>query len=143
MSMRDEKSCPSNTESCRGSKAHQFDISVGRRLRQARINAGLTQTALGRELGLSFQSVQRYEQGATSIGAGRLLQAAAALDIVITFPFQDLIDFDNFPVVSGQGSERPPALSRDAYRAARMFDAIGDNETRSCLMVFLERLAAE
>lgn len=125
-------------------KARQYDHIIGRRLRQARLNAGLSQDQLGKALGLSFQSIQRYEQGLAPIGAGRLIQAAAALEIVITFPFQDLIDFDGFVVVSGgQGIERPPPLTRDAYRVARIFDAIADAETRLCVLRFLERLPAD
>lgn len=124
-------------------RARQYDQIVGRRLRQARLNAGLSQNQLGMALGLSFQSIQRYEHGIAPIGAGRLIQIAAALEIVITFPFQDLIDFDGFAAVNGgQGIERPPPLTRDAYRVARNFDAISDAETRAGLQAIIRRLSS-
>ncbi|HUB96285.1 MAG TPA: helix-turn-helix transcriptional regulator, partial [Stellaceae bacterium] len=39
------------------------DVHVGRRLRQARLLAGLSQEELGDGIGVSFQAVQKYEQG--------------------------------------------------------------------------------
>ncbi len=42
------------------------DVHVGRRLRQARLLSGLSQEELGDGIGVSFQAVQKYEQGENS-----------------------------------------------------------------------------
>ena len=39
------------------------DVHVGRRLRQARFLAGMSQEELGAGIGVSFQAVQKYEHG--------------------------------------------------------------------------------
>lgn len=55
---------------------HSQDIDrlVGLRVAQLRQGAGLSQTALGDRLGISFQQVQKYEKGANRISASRLYQ---------------------------------------------------------------------
>lgn len=53
-----------------------LDLEVGRRLRQARIAAGLSQTALADAVGVTFQQVQRYETGVNRISPGKLAVAA-------------------------------------------------------------------
>ena len=48
--------------------ANEIDIHVGRRLREARLAKGMSQEALGKALGISFQQVQKYEKGSNRIG---------------------------------------------------------------------------
>lgn len=59
--------------------ADPIDIAVGRRVQRARMSAGLTQTALGQAIGVTFQQVQKYETGANRFSASRLVKAANAL----------------------------------------------------------------
>jgi len=67
-----------------------IDAHVGRRVQLARKAAGLSQTELAQQLGLSFQQVQKYEKGANRIGAGRLLRIACLLNVPVSFFFDDL-----------------------------------------------------
>jgi DNA-binding transcriptional regulator YiaG len=56
-----------------GSKRTEpMDAHIGQQLRIARLNAGLTQTALGKRLGVTFQQVQKYEKGANRVSGARL-----------------------------------------------------------------------
>jgi transcriptional regulator with XRE-family HTH domain len=55
------------------------DLHVGRQLRLARELAGLTQTEVGRALAMSFQVIQKYEQGEIRVSASRLFQLAGLL----------------------------------------------------------------
>ncbi len=65
------------------------DIQVGRRLRDARLLAGMTQTQLGDKVGISFQQIQKYEKGLNRIGASRLQEFAQILNIPTSYFFQD------------------------------------------------------
>src|SRR4051795_1747156 len=56
---------------------------IGERIRLRRTLLGLSQAELGKALGLSFQQMQKYERGASSIGAGQLCGAARALDVPV------------------------------------------------------------
>ena len=56
-----------------------IDAHVGSRISLRRSAMGLSQTALARELGISFQQVQKYETGTNRISASRLHRVAMVL----------------------------------------------------------------
>ena len=56
-----------------------IDAYVGSRISLRRSAMGLSQTALARELGVSFQQVQKYETGTNRISASRLHRVAMVL----------------------------------------------------------------
>ena len=56
-----------------------IDTHVGSQLRLARELSGLTQTEVGRALAMSFQVIQKYEQGEIRISASRLFQLGRLL----------------------------------------------------------------
>lgn len=66
------------------------DTHVGARLRLRRTLMGLSQTELARSVGLTFQQVQKYESGANRISASRLYHIAEALDVPVSFFFDDI-----------------------------------------------------
>ena len=84
--------------------SNPIDVHVGQRLRQARKQAGLSQTALGRALGITFQQIQKYENGSNRLGSSRLWHAASSLDVSVGYFFEGLPD--NIPDESA-GSEIP------------------------------------
>jgi transcriptional regulator with XRE-family HTH domain len=55
-----------------------------------RVKAGISQTALGQHLGITFQQIQKYEKGMNRIGASRLHQIAEILNIPVALLFDDL-----------------------------------------------------
>jgi transcriptional regulator with XRE-family HTH domain len=70
-------------------RANHVDLSVGGRLRQARLLAGASQEEVGNAIGVSFQAVQKYENGENRLSAGRLAAAAKFLGVPMSFFFQD------------------------------------------------------
>ena len=70
-------------------RANHVDLSVGGRLRQARLLAGASQEEVGTAIGVSFQAVQKYENGENRLSAGRLAAAAKFLGVPMSFFFQD------------------------------------------------------
>lgn len=73
----------------RQKRRNEHDIHAGERLRVARRLAGLTQQQLAGHLGLSFQAVQKYENGENRLAAGRLITAAQILGVNLAFFAQD------------------------------------------------------
>jgi transcriptional regulator with XRE-family HTH domain len=61
------------------------DIEMGKKIRLRRVEQRISQSDLGEKLGVSFQQVQKYEKGVKRVGAARLQQIAAALDVPVTF----------------------------------------------------------
>ncbi len=70
--------------------ADPIDVHVGSRVRLRRTLMGLTQDGLARELGLTFQQIQKYERGSNRIGASRLMQLALCLDVTPGYFFEDM-----------------------------------------------------
>lgn len=64
-------------------KPHPIDAIIGENLRRIRTHSGLSQTELGRRLGVSFQQIQKYENAANRIAASRLWECARALNAPI------------------------------------------------------------
>ncbi len=51
---------------------------------------GMNQTKLGNALGLTFQQVQKYENGKNRISASRLYDLCRVLDVSIEYFFEDM-----------------------------------------------------
>lgn len=84
----------------------EFNERLGRILRRRRRGLGLTQTALGRRCGLTFQQIQKYECGAASVSASRLWRLAQALEVSVAYFFGE-----ERPTMGLVAHERPAALS--------------------------------
>ena len=71
-------------------KPHPVDIHAGKRLRELRCLAGLTQTALADSVHLTFQQIQKYEAGTNRMAASRLWDFAGVFKAPVEsfFPTQ-------------------------------------------------------
>jgi transcriptional regulator with XRE-family HTH domain len=56
-------------------------VALGKRIRQFRINRGMSQSQLAEKLNVSYQQIQKYEKGDSQIKISRLLQIAKALEM--------------------------------------------------------------
>ena len=69
---------------------HPIDIHVGSRVYLRRNLLGLSQGTLGKDIGVSFQQVQKYERGVNRIGASRLFNLSRALNVPVSYFFEDM-----------------------------------------------------
>lgn len=58
----------------------QIDIQIGKTIRARRTILGLSQDAVGKRMGITFQQVQKYEKGSNAMTISRLYEMAAALE---------------------------------------------------------------
>ncbi len=65
-----------------------LEKEIGRRIRQRRLELGLTQQELADKLGLSYQQVQKYETGLNRISAGRLFLVSKFLMTKLNYFFE-------------------------------------------------------
>ena len=100
----------------RSSSEVDFDIHVGRRIRERRMVLGLS------GLGISFQQLHKYEKGSSRMGAGRLYGCAELLDVPPEYFFEGL---------DGSDSGTPDEMKSDeAFKLARAYYRISDPEMR-------------
>src|SRR5262249_8319735 len=74
----------------RGRAPEPIDIHVAMRVRQRRIELGMSQPKLAAALGISFQHLYKYEKAKIRIGASRLYGLSKALGVPIAFFFEGL-----------------------------------------------------
>ncbi len=116
---------------------HPIDVAVGGRVRELRIRAGLSQVELGREIGVSFQQVQKYENGANRMGASRLCQVAATIGVPVATLFAAVPSAGN----GAEPIETP--LAKDAAKVARDWAAIPDAGAREALAGVVRAMARD
>ena len=111
-------------------KPHPVDIHVGARVRMRRTLLGMNQTKLGEELGLTFQQVQKYENGKNRISASRLYDLARVFDVSIEHFFEDMPPeiAARSPVTKGRGRmkklpsyEPNPMAKRETLELVRAY----------------------
>lgn len=73
-------------------RANFVDEKVGMQLRQRRSLLGLSQEKLAEQVGITFQQIQKYENGANRISASRLYEFSKVLDIPVSFFFENTGD---------------------------------------------------
>lgn len=71
----------SRSRASRTAEDREFDTAVGERIRACRRDAGLNQTELARAAGVTFQQVQKYENGVNRVAASRLSTISRALGV--------------------------------------------------------------
>jgi transcriptional regulator with XRE-family HTH domain len=87
-----------------------IDREIAKRLRLARIAAGLSQENAASHVGVTFQQVQKYENGTNRVSAGSLALLAQAYGRPVAWFFEDGV-VDIRPEIT-----RPVARARAATK---------------------------
>ena len=116
--------------------ATPVDFEVGRRVRLERLKAGLSQTALAEQIGVTFQQVQKYEKGTNRVAPGRLSQIARILNVPVSSFFEDEAKQSNRQPSSAAILTRPYVL-----RLVQAFDDLPDH-LQAAVLHFVEALAS-
>ena len=114
--------------------------------------AGHSQSAVARQLGLSFQQIQKYEKGANRISAGRLYRLSKLFGVPVSFFYDDLPDG-----LSPANSSEPVAEANDELaginfpeqrgsrrailRLVRAYLEIPDQDVRGAITDFVTGMA--
>jgi transcriptional regulator with XRE-family HTH domain len=112
------------------------DVAVGARIRRRRRELDLSQTQLGKALGITFQQVQKYERGSNRVSASMLVKAAAALDISVADLVGEEAGEPVEPVIMAQVSE--PGASE----LLAVYASLSDGEMRRALLTLVQAVAA-
>jgi transcriptional regulator with XRE-family HTH domain len=115
------------------------DVLVGQCIRMHRLARKMSQSALGEQLGLTFQQVQKYEKGANRVGAGRLTRIADILGIQVQSLFGDA-------AAGGQrsGAELSPLdylNEPGALRLVQAYQRVREPRLRRALVELIEQIA--
>jgi transcriptional regulator with XRE-family HTH domain len=127
------------------------DTHVGARVRERRVQLGMSQTDLAVACGITFQQIQKYENGANRVSASRLWQFAAILGIPADNFFEGLARH-KIPaaVAKSLDAERRGNLERsedakidpETLRLARSIASLSDEKLKLRLKTMLSALSA-
>lgn len=102
-----------------------LDLDIAARLKAMREARGMTQSVLGRAIGVTFQQVQKYERGVNRVSASTLMKCAKALDTSVA-------------ALCGENDEAPEMLP-----LVREFAALRRTDQRQAVLAVVRAMAAE
>lgn len=129
------------------------DIHVGSQLRKRRTLLGMTQGNLAKATGLTFQQIQKYENGRNRVSASRLHQFSTLLDVPVSY-FFDLLEEEQAGGSPAHGlSESQAAFTgpkdveasipyRETAELIRVYSSIPDPKLRKNLLKLIKQMAA-
>jgi len=121
-------------------KPDSLDIAAGQRIKVERVARRMSQTALAEGIGVSFQQVQKYENGLNRVGASRLNRIAEVLGIPVAAFFEanpsaTLKDEDSKTSMVDMLGEP------GAVRVLRAFTQLPEGPVRRSVLNLLEKMA--
>lgn len=87
----------------------ELDKIIGARLKFYRLAREMSQTKLGREAGVTFQQIQKYENGTNRVSVSRLIDFSRILDFTMSEFFDGICEDSS--KVSGLPSDLIEALA--------------------------------
>ena len=98
----------------------EIDKAIGRNVRIARRASKLAQSKLAEHIGVTYQQVQKYENGIDRVGAARIFQIAALTDHPVAFFF----DFTDEGLAVNQTSRTDVLADDDMQRLIKALTKI-------------------
>ena len=132
------------------STPHPVDVYVGRRLRLRRTITAMSQEALGKQIGVTFQQIQKYERGINRMGASRLYDFAKALGVQISYFFEG---FGGYVMEDGtmaiaaesnsQAYDHDAVNNRESLEVMRAYYRIKNPQVRKRIIDLIKVMSAE
>jgi transcriptional regulator with XRE-family HTH domain len=116
-----------------------IDRRVGARLRERRLLLGMSQQQLAKALGITFQQVQKYENGANRISASRLWDISRRLDV----PIEWFFGIEPHGARPAQRALEGDLAKRETLELVRNYFSIQDPEIRRALIALARAAGAE
>ena len=122
-------------------KAEPMDLALGTTIRLRRRSLNMSQGELADLCGVTFQQIQKYENGSNRISFSRLVRIADALKCRVT----DLVGpLDNLDVDSEEGLEMLNRAARpDAQNLLSYFSQLDATSRRQLISLLDSLVAAE
>jgi len=112
---------------------HPVDAYVGKKIREARLVRGFTQTDVAKGLGLSFQQLQKYETGYNRVSASKLFEISQLMKVTPSFFFKGLEE---------DGSVSDDLLDDKTARAVTALASISDEKVKAQLQSMIHEIAS-
>lgn len=121
-----------------------IDTFIGKKLKNRRLMLNLSQESLAEKVGLTFQQIQKYEQGKNRISASRMYQFMKILNVESNYFFEGIEEFEAQnennkkplqPVISSSLAKQ---IEEEIPKVIKLYGSIRDNADRYKVMETLK-----
>lgn len=121
-----------------------IDTHVGKRLKQRRILAKLSQERLAEALGITFQQIQKYENGTNRISASRLFETAKILAVPVSFFYEGYKNGNKSMLAVAETStslDQDIMQQKETLELIRAYYAINDEKVRKSMLETIKNIS--
>jgi len=121
-----------------------IDLHVGQRLKARRVGLRISQSDIGKALDVTFQQVQKYENGANRIGASNLYKLAQALNVDVSYFFEDMPSAQKMRSLSDQPAaafEHDPMNQPESIKLVHNYFRIASPSVRARMFQLVKSIA--
>lgn len=124
-------------------RAKAIDADIGQRVGHRRIELGLTQPKLAALIGVSFQQLQKYENGSNRASSGVLWRLCEAQGVRSGYFFGGVLRSRNGvrPVRGSPESARNGISERETLELVKAYNEVDDSQVRKAVRDMLRSLA--
>lgn len=126
----------------------KLDREVAARVRAQRLASGLTQTELGKRIGVTFQQIQKYENGSNRLTAGKLIILAEILGVPVdqflsgSSAAQKQQPTPSIQALASEQAGSARSMHREVLELVRSFARIEDPRTRKHILTLIKHLGS-
>ncbi|MBL4615443.1 MAG: helix-turn-helix transcriptional regulator [Magnetovibrio sp.] len=121
-----------------------IDTHVGQRLKARRVGLRISQSQIGKALDVTFQQIQKYENGANRIGASNLYKLSQALNVDVSYFFGDMPSPTKIKALSDQpavGFEHDPMVQPESIKLVHNYTRITSPGVRGRVFQLVKSIA--
>ena len=128
---------------------HHVDLHVGKKLKQKRLERGISQDDLAGSVNLTFQQVQKYEKGVNRVSASKLYDFAKFLKTDITYFFNEI---ENYKISDKNEIDYASDVNQTAFEndikpkeieiLTSSYKKISNSEVRKNILALLKSLSS-
>lgn len=126
-----------------------IDVHVGARIKARRTGLRISQSEIGKKLDVTFQQIQKYENGTNRVGASNLYRLSQALDVDVAYFFREMpksIIQDGYAGEGLSDSATPefdndPMSSSEAIKLVHNYFRIANTKVRQRIFQLVKTIA--
>ncbi|APR98316.1 helix-turn-helix domain-containing protein [Wolbachia endosymbiont of Folsomia candida] len=134
-------------------KTNFINLEIGKKIRELRLTLGMTQSDLGKLVGITFQQIQKYEKGINSVLVGRLYDLAIALRTTPEYFFSNISNPTSDSLYSGSSAlhedkgnfeynhSKDDAESKEILGLVREYQKIKNKKSRNAVYSLIKSLS--
>ena len=122
---------------------NSVDAHVGLRIKMRRMELKYSQGELAQHCNITFQQIQKYENGANRVSASRLVEVAKILQVPVSFFFDGLPSSDakKNKAAAEYDLARKLLSTREGVDLSKAFILIDDKSVQRSIVALVEQIA--